>query len=274
MVGRNEGAVRLAGASSVFQPRFRSAALLEGAVVHNRNEAKMSSTTTPATFSENVFRFGDSAIRVILKSENPWFIATDIAECLGYRNAPDAARHLDDDEKDTHIVRTLGGKQKLTIINESGLYALVLRSRKPEARKFAKWVTGEVLPAIRKTGSYAVEQKSSPPKPRRWYVCLDSSGEQMIKELTEDHYVMTSAEIADAIKTQEICLNDVIAIAGAANGALFRQAIRIKAKTPSEAEKVRASLKNFTLAELCDIGAEAYSQISEDIHKASKAIGA
>jgi prophage antirepressor-like protein len=238
-------------------------------------ERKMSSTTTHATFSENVFRFGDSAIRVILKNGSPWFVSGDICEALGYANPRKAvADHLDDDERGVTISDTLGGKQKLTIINESGLYALVLRSRKPEARKFAKWVTGEVLPSIRKTGSYAVEQKYQPPKPRRWCVCLDSSGEQMIKELTDDCYVMTGSEIANAIKMQEICLNDVIAIAGAANGALFRQAIRIKTRTPSEAEKVRASLKHFTLAELCDIGAEAYSQISEDIHKASKAIGA
>jgi len=104
----------------------------------------------------SVFQFHSHEIRTVIKDGEPWFVATDIAEALGYRNAPDAARHLDHDEKGTQIVRTLGGAQKLTIINESGLYALVLRSRKPEARKFAKWVTGEVLPAIRKTGKYIV----------------------------------------------------------------------------------------------------------------------
>ena len=84
----------------------------------------------------------------------PWFICADVAQVLGYRDASNAGRVLDDDEKGAHNVSTPGGEQKLTIINESGLYALVLRSRKPEARKFAKWVTSEVLPAIRKTGSY------------------------------------------------------------------------------------------------------------------------
>lgn len=101
------------------------------------------------------FNFGQSTIRTTTIGDAVWFVCTDVAEALGYRNAPDASRHLDDDEKGTQIVRTLGGDQTMTIINESGLYALVLRSRKPEARKFAKWVTGEVLPTIRKKGGYA-----------------------------------------------------------------------------------------------------------------------
>ena len=107
------------------------------------------------------FNFGQNTIRTTTIGEAVWFVATDVAEALGYRNAPDASRHLDDDEKGTQIVRTPGGPQTLTIINESGLYALVLRSRKPEARKFAKWVTSEVLPSIRKTGHYT-PQKALP----------------------------------------------------------------------------------------------------------------
>lgn len=100
------------------------------------------------------FNFNNSEIRLIVRAGEPWFITADVARVLGYRDASNAGRVLDDDEKGTHIVSTPGGDQKLTVINESGLYALVLRSRKPEARKFAKWVTSEVLPAIRKTGKY------------------------------------------------------------------------------------------------------------------------
>ena len=121
-------------------------------------EAAMADLFTSAPAQVTPFTFGTHAVRVIDRDGSPWFICTDVAEALGYRNAPDASRHLDDDEKGTQIVRTLGGAQKLTIINESGLYALVLRSRKPEARKFAKWVTSEVLPAIRKTGQYTAPQ--------------------------------------------------------------------------------------------------------------------
>lgn len=101
------------------------------------------------------FNFNGSDVRVIMRSGNPWFVATDVCTALDYVNTSKAvADHLDDDEKGVTTGYTLGGNQKLTIISESGLYALVMRSRKPEARKFAKWVTAEVLPAIRKTGSY------------------------------------------------------------------------------------------------------------------------
>ncbi|MDH1429130.1 Bro-N domain-containing protein [Comamonas aquatica] len=104
------------------------------------------------------FNFGAHAVRVITRNNQPWFVASDVCNALGYINSRDAvAKHLDDDEKGVANSDTLGGKQQLTIISESGLYALVLRSRKPEARKFAKWVTSEVLPSIRQTGGYQAE---------------------------------------------------------------------------------------------------------------------
>lgn len=106
------------------------------------------------SLSPSVFAFHDHSVRIILRDGEPWFVATDVASALGYSSPKDAAEHLDADEKGSAITRTPGGEQKVTVINESGLYALVLRSRKPEARKFAKWVTSEVLPTIRKTGRY------------------------------------------------------------------------------------------------------------------------
>ncbi|MDE2430248.1 MAG: hypothetical protein KGM99_16115, partial [Burkholderiales bacterium] len=88
-----------------------------------------------------------------MRDASPWFVAADVCETLGYKNPSKAiADHLDNDEKSNQSLGLAG--KPLIIINESGLYALVLRSRKPEARKFAKWVTSEVLPAIRKTGKY------------------------------------------------------------------------------------------------------------------------
>lgn len=106
------------------------------------------------------FNFGTHAVRVISRDNQPWFVANDVCNALGYSNPRDAiAKHLDDDEKGVANSDTLGGNQQLTIISESGLYALVLRSRKPEARKFAKWVTSEVLPSIRQTGCYGSPQR-------------------------------------------------------------------------------------------------------------------
>lgn len=113
------------------------------------------------------FNFKSHAIRTVVRDDEPWFVAADVCAALGYANSRDAiASHLDDDEKGVAISDTLGGDQSLTIISESGLYALVLRSRKPEARKFAKWVTKEVLPSIRKRGSY--QTGAQPPAIQRF----------------------------------------------------------------------------------------------------------
>lgn len=101
------------------------------------------------------FSFDEShAVRVVIVDGAPWFVAADVAAALEYRDAFNMIRVLDDDEKGTQIVSTPGGDQQMQIINESGLYSAVLRSRKPEAKKFKRWVTHEVLPSIRKTGRY------------------------------------------------------------------------------------------------------------------------
>ena len=105
-----------------------------------------------------VFDFEDNAVRVIEKDGEPWFVAADVARVLDFRDAFNATRVLDDDEKGTHNVSTPSGNQEVTMINESGLYHLVLVSRKPEAKKFRKWVTAEVLPSIRKTGMYVAPE--------------------------------------------------------------------------------------------------------------------
>lgn len=100
------------------------------------------------------FRFETREVRTLLIDDQPWFVASDVAKALDYQAAKDMARNLDDDERGRHIVPTLSGDQEMTIINESGLYSAILRSRKAEARRFKKWVTSEVLPAIRKHGRY------------------------------------------------------------------------------------------------------------------------
>ncbi|MQS13126.1 Bro-N domain-containing protein [Streptomyces kaniharaensis] len=96
-----------------------------------------------------------------LGAGKPWRVAADVASVLQIARAHDAVRGLDDDEKGTDTIRTPGGDQQVSIISESGLYSLVLRSRKPDTKKFRRWVTHEVLPAIRRTGRYAVEDHTA-----------------------------------------------------------------------------------------------------------------
>ncbi|WP_244160667.1 BRO-N domain-containing protein [Phytopseudomonas punonensis] len=94
----------------------------------------------------------------MLINDQPWFVAADVAASLDYGVPSAMTRHLDDDEKGVSTVHTLGGAQEMLVINESGLYSAILRSRKAEAKRFKKWVTAEVLPAIRKHGRYHDEQ--------------------------------------------------------------------------------------------------------------------
>jgi prophage antirepressor-like protein len=95
---------------------------------------------------------------VTLEDDSIWFVAKDVCEILDYRDAFNAVRMLDEDEKGTHQMSTLGGKQEVTIISEPGLYRMIMRSNKPEAKPFQKWVSHEVLPSIRKTGGYAMDK--------------------------------------------------------------------------------------------------------------------
>jgi BRO family, N-terminal domain len=109
------------------------------------------------------YQFDDAPIRVVMIAGDPWFVANDLARALGYRDAPNMVRNLDDDERGTHIVSSLGGNQEHSVISESGMYAAVLKSRREEARRFRKWVTSEVLPSLRKTGQYQLHDHEPPP---------------------------------------------------------------------------------------------------------------
>lgn len=100
------------------------------------------------------FTYQDSPIRTVQLDGEPWFVLKDVCAVLGISKYRDTADRLDEDERGSARVDTLGGAQDMTIINESGLYNVILRSDKPEARPFRKWVTGEVLPSIRKHGAY------------------------------------------------------------------------------------------------------------------------
>lgn len=103
-----------------------------------------------------VFDFNGNPIRTAVIAGDPWFVAADICGVLELSNRHSSLALLDDDEKGVHSMDTPGGPQELAVVNEPGMYSLVLRSRKPEAKKFKRWITHEVIPSIRKTGTYSV----------------------------------------------------------------------------------------------------------------------
>lgn len=162
------------------------------------------------------FPVSEANVRIIIQDDQPWFVAADVCRILDISNPTKAVQSLDDDERMTLTIsegqkmtldntegqKTLsnregiskdkksgrGGAQKLNIVNESGLYALIFKSRKPEAKKFRKWVTSEVLPAIRKHGTYIDR-----PEP------ITPSEKQLLKELVHKRAEQAGGDIGKTI---------------------------------------------------------------------------
>lgn len=108
---------------------------------------------------QKVFDYKNRNVRMVLIDEKPWFVAKDVCEILEIKNVSDTlAKVLDEDEKGIETIYTLGGQQEMSIVNEPGLYSLILRSRKPEAKDFKRWITHDVLPQIRTTGKFSYEE--------------------------------------------------------------------------------------------------------------------
>ncbi|MFB7351925.1 BRO family protein [Bacillus thuringiensis] len=99
-------------------------------------------------------------VRTVIQGEDVWFVAKDVTDVLELKSAKDSTKYLDEDEKDKVLIKHSGSdyKSEMMVVNESGLYSLILRSRKPQAKAFKKWVTSEVLPSIRKHGAYMTDQ--------------------------------------------------------------------------------------------------------------------
>lgn len=141
-------------------------------------------------------------VRTVLVDDEPYFVGKDVAEILGYSNSRKALiDHIDEEDKGVTKCDTLGGTQNLTIINESGLYSLVLSSKLPTAKKFKRWVTSEVLPSIRKHGVYMTDQKAYDitHNPNALADLLLQAGEQLKKKDLIIKEMQPKAIFADAV---------------------------------------------------------------------------
>lgn len=214
------------------------------------------------------FSFESHTVRAINHDGEIWFVAADVGGVLGLGNVRSSLALLDDDESAVHSmdIRSENGvvqKREVNIINESGLYALILRSRKPEAKRFRKWVTSEVLPAIRKTGSYSVSISkaqqgelatliaerfpSGKDRPYAWSRFNNHFRLASYKDLPANRfeeaceYIRTMPELAPALSKQEnrnIDLSDPDYIVRTRQIALqyfddFRKAVRDGTDTPT-----------------------------------------
>ena len=172
-------------------------------------------------------------IRVIMRLGDPWFVAKDVCDCLDLANSRDAVSRLDDDEKGVGKADTLGGSQDMMLISESGLYTLVMRSNKPEAKVFRKWVTSEVLPSIRKTGSYGMSQISR--KDQLFLAIIHSESEEEragalkeLEEINKQKVKALTAERDEAVRTKTQYQSNLAAQMSGRVGGLTTSLNRVK----------------------------------------------
>lgn len=142
-------------------------------------------------------KFGD--VRALSVDGEPWFVAKDVCVALAIKNSRDALARLDDDEKGVALTDTPGGEQRVQTVNEAGLYTLVLSSRKPEAHAFKRWVTHEVLPAIRRTGGYMVARDETPEQTMARALLI--AQETMERQRNQIDQMRPKARFAEAVET-------------------------------------------------------------------------
>lgn len=150
------------------------------------------------TFTSEQF----GSVRALSIDGEPWFVAKDVCDALAIKNNRDAIARLDDDEKGVALTDTPGGEQRVQTVNEPGLYTLVLSSRKPEAHAFKRWITHDVIPAIRRTGGYMVSVANETPEQtmaRALLIAQDTMDRQR-RELDE---LRPKALFADAVAASD-----------------------------------------------------------------------
>ena len=173
------------------------------------------------TFTNKEF----GTVRTIVKDGEPWFVGKDVAEILGYKETAKAIRtHICAEDKGVSVLDTPGGQQKITLINESGLYSLILGSKLPKAKTFKRWVTSEVLPTIRKTGGYVANDEifintylpNADAQTRELFRLNLSTIRQLNNKIEQDKPLV---DFASHIQTSEDCIsmNDMAKLA-AKNG--------------------------------------------------------
>ena len=161
-------------------------------------------------------------VRTAVQGEDTWFVASDVCNILGINKQRDAYSRLDEDERGSLLVDTLGGKQEVNAINESGLYSLILRSRKPQAKAFKKWVTSEVLPSIRKHGAYMTDQalEQAVTNPDFMIGLLTNLKEEQAKRLEAERKVLQQQPLVTFAEAVQVSTN-LISVKQLAN--LMRQ---------------------------------------------------
>lgn len=148
--------------------------------------------------------FEGNQLRIVEQNNEPWFVSKDVCSILEIKNSRDAVSRLDDDEKASVGLTDGSQKRNVSIVNEFGLYNLVLGSRKPEAKEFKRWITHEVIPTIRKTGGY-VQQDRAIDFVNSWLPQLDDNSKHAVASTLEQnkHLVNENKNLVTTIETQK-----------------------------------------------------------------------
>lgn len=177
------------------------------------------------------FKYMKAPIRVICIDGEPWWVLNDVCAILEISNPRNVAARLDKDEKDVHLMDTLGGVQEMTVITESGLYEVILRSDKPDAKKFRRWVTHEVIPSIRTQGFYGLPTKQAAMALcRKVGVTLDDYAKFKTGRSLTDRVKDAKQEAEEVVdwSTYRFSVQDIMADTGATHGDILNMARKKK----------------------------------------------
>ncbi len=150
-----------------------------------------------------LFNFKDTSVRALTIDGAPWFVAADVATGLGYSNPRDAiSKHVDDEDKGVAKHDTLGGRQNVTTINESGVYALIFGSKLEGAKAFKRWVTSEVLPQLRRTGMVVDEKRITEEQIQAGRELLDSIAQKRLEEKQDYRSILHALKLGGAVSEE------------------------------------------------------------------------
>ncbi|MCY8240384.1 phage antirepressor [Bacillus haynesii] len=158
---------------------------------------------------QKVFNYQDHQVRTVVREGEPWFVAKDVCNVLNYSNHKVAVSRLDEDEvSKVYLTDSLGRNQRTTVVNEAGLYSLILTSNKPEAKQFKRWITHEVIPTIRKTGGYVANddlfiQTYLPQADEQTKLLFRTTLQTLEKQNKQIETMKPKALFAEAVETSE-----------------------------------------------------------------------
>lgn len=195
--------------------------------------------------SLTVFHYESKEVRTVIINGEVWFVAKDVCEVLELSDVSMATQNLDEDEKGTSKVCTLGGMQDMTVISEAGLYTLLVRSNKEEAKPFRKWVTHEVLPSIRKTGSYLSQRDKAE---------LDRLRQENIRLMSRNQEIqLSNQDLQKSNRALQEQVEQIARLSAEMRRTSYQQRLACRPSTPKPVKQLLAKAQFLSIEDLAKI---------------------